>query len=203
MSRCSTHLADTVGQMHPETLYRVCISLAGELATFTESRKRPPAFPPYRHDDLQATFRPVIAIAAAIAVRRAGAERRANSVAGAAFRHPRRPDHRPHAGCQRHLGAGGEGTGAGRGTTPWLPELVQDRTGRADPRADQRGTARASRCAPCPSRRGSCLTIPERPISNWTAAALIGPRSLVPAASRSTSPAKLPGLEIECWAIRG
>ncbi len=56
-----THLANTVGQMHPETFYRVCVSLAGELATFTESRKRPPAFPPYRHDDLQATFRPVIA----------------------------------------------------------------------------------------------------------------------------------------------
>jgi len=56
-----THLATTVGQMHPETFYRVCVSLAGELATFTDSRKRPPAFPPYRHDDLQATFRPVIA----------------------------------------------------------------------------------------------------------------------------------------------
>jgi len=56
-----THLAATVGQMHPETFYRVCVSLAGELATFTDSRKRPPAFPPYRHDDLQATFRPVIA----------------------------------------------------------------------------------------------------------------------------------------------
>jgi type VI secretion system protein ImpJ len=56
-----THLATTVGQLHPEAFYRVCVSLAGELATFTDSRKRPPGFPPYRHDDLQATFRPVIA----------------------------------------------------------------------------------------------------------------------------------------------
>lgn len=56
-----SHLASTAGQLHPETLYRVCVSLAGELATFTETRKRPPEFPPYRHDDLQATFRPVIA----------------------------------------------------------------------------------------------------------------------------------------------
>ncbi len=56
-----THLTTTVGQLHPETLYRVCVSLAGELATFTETRKRPAAFPAYRHDDLQATFRPVIA----------------------------------------------------------------------------------------------------------------------------------------------
>lgn len=56
-----SHLANTVGQLHPETLYGICVSLAGELATFTETRKRLAAFPPYRHDDLQATFRPVIA----------------------------------------------------------------------------------------------------------------------------------------------
>ncbi len=56
-----THLAAITGQLHPEAFYRVCVSLAGELATFTETRKRPAAFPPYRHDDLQATFRPVMA----------------------------------------------------------------------------------------------------------------------------------------------
>jgi type VI secretion system protein ImpJ len=56
-----THLSATVSQVHPETFYRVALSLAGELATFTESRKRPVVFPPYRHDDLWMTFRPVIA----------------------------------------------------------------------------------------------------------------------------------------------
>ena len=56
-----THLSATVAQLHPELFYRTAVSLAGELATFTESRKRPPVFPPYRHDDLHATFRPVIA----------------------------------------------------------------------------------------------------------------------------------------------
>ena len=56
-----THLAATISQLHPERLYGVLIQMAGELATFTESRKRPPAFPPYRHDDLHATFRPVMA----------------------------------------------------------------------------------------------------------------------------------------------
>ncbi|MDE2580866.1 MAG: type VI secretion system baseplate subunit TssK [Rhodospirillales bacterium] len=56
-----THLTATVGQLHPEALYRTCVSLAGELATFTETRKRPAEFPPYRHEDLTATFRPVIA----------------------------------------------------------------------------------------------------------------------------------------------
>lgn len=54
------HLNATVAQVHPEDLYRTFVSLAGELATFTEARKRAPAFPPYRHEDLQATFRPVM-----------------------------------------------------------------------------------------------------------------------------------------------
>jgi type VI secretion system protein ImpJ len=54
------HLAGSVAQIHPEALYRVLLGLAGEIATFTESRKRPPQFVPYRHDDLQATFRPVM-----------------------------------------------------------------------------------------------------------------------------------------------
>ena len=56
-----THLAGIVQQLHPETFYRIAVSLAGELATFTDSRKRPAAFPLYKHDDLQATFRPVMA----------------------------------------------------------------------------------------------------------------------------------------------
>ena len=56
-----THLAGTLGQLHPETFYQIAVALAGELATFTETRKRPAAFPSYRHDDLQATFRPVMA----------------------------------------------------------------------------------------------------------------------------------------------
>ncbi len=55
------HLAASLGQLHPESFYRIAVSLAGELATFTEARKRPAVFPPYRHEDLQATFRPVIA----------------------------------------------------------------------------------------------------------------------------------------------
>jgi len=56
-----SHLAFTVAQVHPETFYAVAAGLAGELATFTEARKRPPAFPAYRHEDLQASFRPVMA----------------------------------------------------------------------------------------------------------------------------------------------
>jgi type VI secretion system protein ImpJ len=46
--------------VHPELLYRVLLALAGELATFSSDAKRAPEFPPYRHDDLQASFQPVI-----------------------------------------------------------------------------------------------------------------------------------------------
>ena len=57
-----THMAAIVGQLHPETFYSLAIALAGDLATFTETRKRPVVFPPYRrHDDLHGTFRPVMA----------------------------------------------------------------------------------------------------------------------------------------------
>jgi type VI secretion system protein ImpJ len=53
------HLARIQG-LHPEVLYRTLLALAGELATFASDAKRPPDFPPYRHDDLEATFTPLI-----------------------------------------------------------------------------------------------------------------------------------------------
>jgi type VI secretion system protein ImpJ len=54
------HCAES-GVLHPEDLYRLCVSAAGELATFTTPSKRTPAFPPYRHDRLRESFEPVIA----------------------------------------------------------------------------------------------------------------------------------------------
>jgi len=54
------HLASASG-IHPESLYRVLVSLAGELATFTEPAKRAAAYPVYRHDALAETFAPVVA----------------------------------------------------------------------------------------------------------------------------------------------
>jgi type VI secretion system protein ImpJ len=47
--------------IHPETFYQRAVEMAGEFATFGTERRRPPAFPPYRHHDLQRTFAPVIA----------------------------------------------------------------------------------------------------------------------------------------------
>jgi type VI secretion system protein ImpJ len=55
-----THYADS-GGLHPEELFRVCVSAAGELATFTTSSKRAPGLAAYRHDRLRESFDPVIA----------------------------------------------------------------------------------------------------------------------------------------------
>src|SRR5262249_39534531 len=54
------HWADA-GNVHPEDLYTVFVQMAGELATFTETTRRPNAYPAYRHEDLQRSFAPVVA----------------------------------------------------------------------------------------------------------------------------------------------
>jgi type VI secretion system protein ImpJ len=54
------HLAATT-PLHPEALYSACVSLAGELSTFTRETRRPIAYPVYRHDDLAGSFGPVVA----------------------------------------------------------------------------------------------------------------------------------------------
>lgn len=46
--------------IHPESIYQLAVSMAGEMSTFTSTSKRAPVFEPYQHDDLQATFAPVM-----------------------------------------------------------------------------------------------------------------------------------------------
>jgi len=55
-----SHWADAAN-MHPETLYTSLVQMAGELATYTDSNRRPSAYPAYRHDDLQRSFAPLVA----------------------------------------------------------------------------------------------------------------------------------------------
>ena len=55
-----SHFASS-GALHPEQLYQVFVSAAGELTTFATISKRPPAFPGYRHDRLRESFDPVVA----------------------------------------------------------------------------------------------------------------------------------------------
>ena len=46
--------------VHPEQLFRFCVSAIGELSTFLTQSKRPASLPPYRHDRLRESFDPVI-----------------------------------------------------------------------------------------------------------------------------------------------
>jgi type VI secretion system protein ImpJ len=54
------HYAES-GAVHPEEFFRFCVSVAGELATFTHPSKRTPTIGGYRHDQLRESFEPVIA----------------------------------------------------------------------------------------------------------------------------------------------
>ena len=54
-----THWAEA-STVHPETLYTALLQMAGEFSTFLETR-RPGKYPPYRHDDLQRSYAPVVA----------------------------------------------------------------------------------------------------------------------------------------------
>jgi type VI secretion system protein ImpJ len=42
--------------LHPERLYTLCLQLAGDLATFSQERRRPPAYPAYQHDALDRCY---------------------------------------------------------------------------------------------------------------------------------------------------
>jgi type VI secretion system protein ImpJ len=50
----------SAGLVHPADAYLRMVELAGDLATLTLDARRPPAFPTYRHDQLQASFEPVM-----------------------------------------------------------------------------------------------------------------------------------------------
>src|SRR6201999_2842257 len=44
---------------HPERLFETFVGMAGELSTLTRADRKPPAFPRYDHENLQASFEPV------------------------------------------------------------------------------------------------------------------------------------------------
>ncbi len=45
---------------HPERLFAILLGLAGDLSTFSHENRRPLAFPPYEHDDLEGCFGPLV-----------------------------------------------------------------------------------------------------------------------------------------------
>lgn len=52
----------SIENVHPETVYRACVTLAGELASFMAENKEVPKLPPYTHADQPATFLPVMRV---------------------------------------------------------------------------------------------------------------------------------------------
>jgi len=55
-----THLARS-GLVHPEDVFRTCLEIIGDLSTLTTETRRPPKLPTYLHEDLRASFEPVMA----------------------------------------------------------------------------------------------------------------------------------------------
>ena len=53
--------AREVPSLHPERLFHDWLMLACDLATYTGAQRRPEVMPRYAHDDLQATFQPLMA----------------------------------------------------------------------------------------------------------------------------------------------
>lgn len=51
---------NTMGDLHPESLYRTTLELFGELATFDSKNRRPKPLVAYQHRDLQASFTPLM-----------------------------------------------------------------------------------------------------------------------------------------------
>jgi len=47
--------------LHPEDLYRLCLEIAGDLATLTTSTRRLGKMPTYQHEELRASYDPLIA----------------------------------------------------------------------------------------------------------------------------------------------
>lgn len=54
------HFAE-VTQLHPEDFYRWALVIAGDFAALTTDRRRGATFPHYQHDNLRASFEPLIA----------------------------------------------------------------------------------------------------------------------------------------------
>jgi len=55
----SHHVANRF--VHPEEFYRLCLEIAGDLATLTSNTRRPAKVAPYQHEDLRASYDPLVA----------------------------------------------------------------------------------------------------------------------------------------------
>jgi type VI secretion system protein ImpJ len=62
LNRWSPMLAHlkAIPSVHPERMFEAFLGMAGELSTLVRADRKPPPFPSYRHEDLQACFEPVV-----------------------------------------------------------------------------------------------------------------------------------------------
>lgn len=60
-AQASTWLWQHSSGAHPQTVFREWLQLASDLSTYTSQDRRPAVWPVYRHDDLQSSFGPLIA----------------------------------------------------------------------------------------------------------------------------------------------
>lgn len=50
----------TMQELHPETIFRTLLELAGRLSSFTGDRRKPADLPVYKHEDLESSFTPLL-----------------------------------------------------------------------------------------------------------------------------------------------
>lgn len=75
--------------LHPERLYEALASMAGELCTMSRpNERRPPKFPDYDHENLRATFEPVIEVlqsSLSVSIQRSAGQMKLQSIGPGAF----------------------------------------------------------------------------------------------------------------------
>ena len=183
------------GNVHPDDLYAALVQMAGDFATFTETSRRPSDYPPYRHADLQRSFAPVVAdlrrsLSAVIeqtAIQIPLQERAYGVRVGPIV--------------DRGILRSSSFVLAVQADVPTetaaaaVPVAGQDRRGRAYPRAGQRRLARHRGAAVAGRARGSCRSMPARPISSSTAIRRTGRNCSLPAASPSIVSGDFPNLQ--------
>lgn len=190
-----------VRPLHPQELYRELVALAGEFCTFTASQRRPEEYPVYNHDDLAASFAPVM-----LALRQAlatviDAKAIAIPIVEKAYG-VRRDAQRPQPDRQRQLRPGGARRRPRREPARALPAAGQGRLGGAHPRPGQPATAGYR---PAADAGGAAADPLPRRLHLFRT----GPRQRALEAADALRRLRLPhrrpvpGLNLAFWAIRG
>ena len=138
---------------HPKELYLACLQLAGDLPPSPAKSRFPSDYPPYRHDDLNATFVPVDRRSAPHAFDRARAQCHPDRPGRPQPRRAHRRLPRSGAGAQRHLRARRQCADAGG--------AIAHRASRRNPSSGPRRNCATSSTCSCPA--SSLRSLPTAP----------------------------------------